>query len=57
MHGVEALGLGDAEVNPPCFQPFGSYGDAMIVTDGAIELPTVPGIGFELKQKPCFSRL
>jgi hypothetical protein len=44
---MAALGLGGAEVNPLCFQPFGGYGDAMTVTDGAIELPSAPGIGFQ----------
>ena len=50
LHVVAALGLGGAEVNPLCFQPFGGYGDEMMVTDGAMELPTAPGIGFELKR-------
>jgi D(-)-tartrate dehydratase len=50
LHVVAALGLGGAEVNPLCFSPFGGYGDEMTVADGAIEPPTVPGIGFELKQ-------
>jgi L-alanine-DL-glutamate epimerase-like enolase superfamily enzyme len=50
-HVVAALGLGGAEVNPLCFQPFGGYGDAMMVTDGAIELPSAPGIGFEQKRR------
>jgi hypothetical protein len=45
-----ALGLGGAEVNPLCFQPFGGYGDDMRVVAGATEPPTVPGIGFELKR-------
>jgi len=50
LHVVAALALGGAEVNPLCFQPFGGYGDDMTVTDGTIELPTAPGIGFELKR-------
>jgi L-alanine-DL-glutamate epimerase-like enolase superfamily enzyme len=50
LHVAAALGLGGAEVNPLCFQPFGGYGDDMEVTDGAIQPPTVPGIGFELKR-------
>src|SRR6516162_5200031 len=50
LHVVAALGLGGAEVNPLCFQPFGGYGDNMRVLVGATEPPTVPGIGFELKR-------
>ena len=50
LHVAAALGLGGAEVNPLCFQPFGGYGDDMTVLVGAIEPPIVPGIGFELKR-------
>ena len=50
LHVVAALGLGGAEVNPLCFQPFGGYGDDMTVVAGATEPPTAPGIGFELRQ-------
>jgi len=50
LHVAAALGLGGAEVNPLCFQPFGGYGDDMRVVVGATEPPTVPGIGFELKR-------
>jgi L-alanine-DL-glutamate epimerase-like enolase superfamily enzyme len=53
LHVVAALGLGGAEANPLCFRPFGGYGDEMTVTDGGVELPTVPGIGFELKRSLC----
>lgn len=52
LHVAAALGLGGAEVNPLCFQPFGGYGDDMRVVAGATEPPTVPGIGFELKRSP-----
>jgi len=50
LHVAAALGLGGAEVNPLCFQPFGGYGDDMRVFVGATAPPTVPGIGFELKR-------
>ena len=50
LHVAAALGLGGAEVNPLCFQPFGGYGDDMRVVVGAAAPPTVPGIGFELKR-------
>lgn len=49
LHVVAAFGLGGAEVNPLCFQPFGGYGDDMAVVDGTTQPPSVPGIGFELK--------
>lgn len=47
LHVVNALGLGGAEVNPLCFQPFGGLGDAVTVRDGHAASPDVPGIGFE----------
>lgn len=50
LHVAAALGLGGAEVNPLCFQPFGGCGDDMRVVAGATEPPTVPGIGSELKR-------
>jgi L-alanine-DL-glutamate epimerase-like enolase superfamily enzyme len=50
LHVAAGLGLGGAEVNPLCFQPFGGYGDAMTIIDGTAAPPDVPGIGFELKQ-------
>jgi L-alanine-DL-glutamate epimerase-like enolase superfamily enzyme len=53
LHVVAALGLGGAEANPLCFQPFGGYGDETMVTDGVIELPSMPGIGFESKRSLC----
>src|SRR5215469_1557952 len=46
---VAALGLGGAEVNPLCFQPFGGYGDETNVANGAATPPEMPGIGFETK--------
>lgn len=51
LHIVAALGLGGAEVNPLCFQPFGGYGDQTIIADGVATPPHVPGIGFEARQK------
>ena len=50
LHVAAGLGLGGAEVNPLCFQPFGGYGDGMTIAAGAAEPPVVPGIGFELKR-------
>jgi D(-)-tartrate dehydratase len=47
LHVVAALGLGGAEVNPLCFQPFGGYGDDTVISEGIATLPQIPGIGFE----------
>ena len=49
LHVVAALGLGGAEVNPLCFQPFGGYGDETNIANGAATPPEMPGIGFETK--------
>jgi D(-)-tartrate dehydratase len=49
LHVVAALGLGGAEVNPRCFQPFGGLTDDMTIVDGHADLPQAPGIGFELR--------
>ena len=49
LHVVAALGLGGAEVNPLCFQPFGGYGDETNIANGAAIPPELPGIGFERK--------
>jgi L-alanine-DL-glutamate epimerase-like enolase superfamily enzyme len=51
LHLVSALGLGGAEVNPLCFQPFGGYADDTIVSDGMARPPEMPGIGFELRRE------
>lgn len=48
-HVVSALGLGGAEVNPLCFQPFGGLADGGTPRDGCVAPPPAPGIGFELK--------
>ena len=50
LHFAAALGLGGAEVNPLCFQPFGGYGDGSIISEGAAAPPEISGIGFEAKQ-------
>lgn len=43
------LGLGGNESYPEVFQPFGGFADANSVVDSRVELPDVPGIGFEAK--------
>jgi L-alanine-DL-glutamate epimerase-like enolase superfamily enzyme len=51
LHVVAALGLGGAEVNPLAFRPFGGITDDGGVSDGAVPLPEVPGIGFETQRE------
>ena len=47
LHLVAALGLGSAEINPLAFHPFHGPPPALPVNAGHIQLPNVPGIGFE----------
>lgn len=49
LHVVRALGLGGAEVNPLCFQPFGGLPDNIRPANGCVAPPDVPGIGVEMK--------
>lgn len=43
------LGLGGNESYPGVFQPFGGFADDTPVEDGYVQLPEVPGVGFEAK--------
>jgi L-alanine-DL-glutamate epimerase-like enolase superfamily enzyme len=43
------LGLGGNESYPDLFQPFGGFPDGVQVRDGYVDLPPLPGIGFEGK--------
>jgi L-alanine-DL-glutamate epimerase-like enolase superfamily enzyme len=43
------LKLGGNESYPGIFQPFGGFADDIEVEDGYVELPQIPGIGFETK--------
>ena len=43
------LGLGGNESYPDLFQPFGGFRDGVMVEDGFITMPDLPGIGFEGK--------
>lgn len=43
------LGLGGNESYPGVFQPFGGFADGIPVEDGHVQLPEVPGVGFEAK--------
>jgi L-alanine-DL-glutamate epimerase-like enolase superfamily enzyme len=41
------LGLGGNESYPDLFQPFGGFPDGVEVKNGYVDLPELPGIGFE----------
>jgi L-alanine-DL-glutamate epimerase-like enolase superfamily enzyme len=43
------LGLGGNESYPGIFQPFGGFADGLAVEDSFVQLPDIPGIGFEAK--------
>jgi L-alanine-DL-glutamate epimerase-like enolase superfamily enzyme len=43
------LGLGGNESYPDLFQPYGGFPDGVRVRDGYVDLPALPGIGFEGK--------
>lgn len=43
------LGLGGNESYPGVFQPFGGFADDTPVENGYVQLPEVPGVGFEAK--------
>src|SRR5512147_2966891 len=43
------LGLGGNESYPDLFQPYGGFPDGVKVDDGCVDLPPLPGIGFEGK--------
>lgn len=43
------LGLGGNESYPDLFQPFGGFPDGVNVVEGHVDLPELPGIGFEGK--------
>jgi L-alanine-DL-glutamate epimerase-like enolase superfamily enzyme len=43
------LGLGGNESYPDLFQPYGGFPDSVRVQDGYIQMPDLPGIGFEGK--------
>ena len=46
---LHALGLGGNESYPDLFQPYGGFPDGVQVINGYVELPPLPGIGFEGK--------
>ncbi|MEN9712597.1 MAG: hypothetical protein RLY90_858 [Pseudomonadota bacterium] len=43
------LGLGGNESYPDLFQPYGGFPDGVKVSNGYVDLPALPGIGFEGK--------
>ncbi|MGZ3504953.1 MAG: enolase C-terminal domain-like protein [Vulcanimicrobiaceae bacterium] len=49
LHVASALGVGGAEANPLCFQPFGGLADGASLSNGRTTPAEAPGIGFEEK--------
>ncbi len=49
LHITAGLGLGGTEVYPYTHQPVGGFTDGLAITDGSVELPQLPGLGFEGK--------
>jgi L-alanine-DL-glutamate epimerase-like enolase superfamily enzyme len=47
------LGLGGNESYPGIFQPFGGFADGFAVADSWVQLPDIPGVGFEAKADLC----
>ncbi|ALS67990.1 enolase C-terminal domain-like protein [Pandoraea apista] len=47
LHVVAGLRLGGAEINPLAFAPFQGMPSGLTISDGFIDLPQAPGIGFE----------
>ena len=45
------LGLGGNESYPGIFQPFGGFADGIPVEDSYVQLPEIPGVGFEAKDE------
>jgi L-alanine-DL-glutamate epimerase-like enolase superfamily enzyme len=43
------LGLGGNESYPGIFQPFGGFADGLAIADSWVQLPDIPGVGFEAK--------
>ena len=48
-HCVAGLALGSAEAAPDASLPYGGYWDGVPVRAGRIEIPAVPGVGYEAK--------
>ncbi len=51
LNMAAGLQLGGAESYPGVFQPFGGFADSIPIVDGYTALPTVPGLGMELRAK------
>ncbi len=48
-HIAAGLQLGGNECYPGVFQPFGGFADRNLVENSIVQLPDIPGIGFEAK--------
>ena len=51
LHIAAGLGMGGNESYPEVFQPFGGFPDGVHPENGRVPLPSVPGIGYELKSE------
>jgi L-alanine-DL-glutamate epimerase-like enolase superfamily enzyme len=51
LHIAAGFGLGGAESYPGVFGDFGGFGDAARLTEGKLNVPELPGIGFEGQAK------
>jgi D(-)-tartrate dehydratase len=50
LHITAGLGLGGTEAYPYTHQPVGGFTDGLQVSGGYVDLPQLPGLGFEGKQ-------
>ena len=51
LNMAAGLGLGGNESYPHVFKPFCGFADGITIEDGYVQLPEIPGIGFELKSE------
>jgi L-alanine-DL-glutamate epimerase-like enolase superfamily enzyme len=51
LNMAAGLGLGGNESYPHVFKPFCGFADGVTIEDGYVQLPEIPGIGFELKSE------
>jgi L-alanine-DL-glutamate epimerase-like enolase superfamily enzyme len=51
LHIAAGLGLGGNESYPSVFRPFNGFADDVPVRDSFVDVPDIPGIGFESKNE------
>ncbi|MCK0206447.1 mandelate racemase [Starkeya koreensis] len=54
LHITAGLGLGATEAYPYTHQPMGGFTDGLKIADGLVDVPDLPGIGFEGKSNFAF---